>query len=160
MSHNCPPPPLPVTVYACGVEARLWISISLGCIVVFIWGGWFRWGVRSSNWLCVSIKYSAWPMGSLLEASLCVLRGHDTLTAARGANPALHSSHIALPPLVILATRTQAVQSITASPSFSFHCPPPSDSSSGQPFPAFHLSTLCLMLASSFFVSPLTPPCA
>lgn len=55
-------------------------------------------------------------MGSSLEASWCVLRGHKALTAARGANPALHSSHIALPPLVILLTRrTQAVQSITVS---------------------------------------------
>lgn len=84
---------------------------------MFIWGGWDEEGVSSSNWLCVSIKYSVWPMGSSLEASLCVLRGRKTLTAARGANPALHSSHIALPPL--LTTSTQAVQSITASPSFS-----------------------------------------
>lgn len=35
--------------------------------------------------------------------------------------------------------------------------PPPSyNTSSGQPLPACHLSTLCLMLASSFFVSPLS----
>lgn len=34
--------------------------------------------------------------------------------------------------------------------------PPSSNTSSGQPLPARHLSTLCLMLASSFFVSPLS----
>lgn len=52
--------------------------------------------------------------------------GHKAVTAARGANPTLHSSHIALPPLVILlTTRTQAVQSITALPSFSFLRPLP-----------------------------------
>lgn len=94
---------------------------------------------------------------------VCVFSGgRRALTAARGATPALHSSHIVLPPIaVLLATRTQAAQSITASPSSSpssFHCPPPSDSSSGQPLPAFHLSTLRLMLASSFSVTPPPPP--
>lgn len=99
-------------------------------------------------------------MGPSLEASLCVLRGHKALTAARRANSALHSSHIALAPVaILLMRRTQAVQSITASPSFSSPRLPPSDSSSGQPLPAFHLSTLRLMLASSFSVSPPTPQC-
>lgn len=87
----------------------------------------------------------------------CVLRGHKALTAARGANLAFHSSH---PPIAVLLTmRTRAVQSITASAIFSFHRPPPSDSHFGQPLPAFHLSTLRLMLASSFSVRPPTPRC-
>lgn len=112
-------PLLPITVCACGV---FWISISPGCIVVFIWGGWVGEGVSSSNWLCVcqsNIQCDQWAAHRRLV--WCVLRGHRALTAARGANPALHSPHIVLPPLVILlTTRTQAVQSITASPS-----PPP-----------------------------------
>ncbi|CAB1422841.1 unnamed protein product, partial [Pleuronectes platessa] len=70
-------------------------------------------------------------------------RGHKALTAARGANSALHPSHTVLPPIVILSTtRTQAAQSITASPSSSSSsssflcCPPPSDSSSALPLKA------------------------
>lgn len=120
-------------------------------------GGWASRGVTSSDWLRVSIKYSAWPTHSPPVARWCILRRHEALTAARGADPALHSSHVAVSPFIIrLMRRTQAVQSISASP-FSFYRPPPSSSSSGQPLPALHLSTLRLMWASSFSVSPLTP---
>lgn len=88
-------------------------------------GGWASPGDTSSDWLRASIKYSAWPMHSPPVARWCILRRHKALTAACGANPALHSSHVAVSPFIIrLMRRTQAVQSISASP-FSFYRPPP-----------------------------------
>lgn len=64
--------------------------------------------------------------------------------------PSLPPSHVAVSPFIIrLRRRTQAAQSISALP-FSFDRPPPSSFSSGQPLPAFHLSALRWMQASSF----------
>lgn len=140
-SEPPPPPSCHPCLRACGVKLLFEFQSAQGTLLFIGRGGWASQGVSRSDWLRVSIKYSAWPTRTPPVA----LRRHKALTAAHGANPALHSSHVAFPPFIIrLMRRTQAAQSISALP-VSFYRPPPSSSFSGQPLPPFHLSTLRLM---------------
>lgn len=101
-------------------------------------------------------------MGGSLEASWCVLRGAQCFNCCpRGEPCPPFFTHTALPsprhPLQNGNTGSTINNSRTLfllpPPSSSF-LPPCADSSSGQPLPAFHLSTLRLKLASSFSVNP------
>lgn len=161
MSHNCHPPFCPSLSVPVASRLAFEFQSAQDALLCLFEGDGSEGGggVSSGNWSCFAIRIQRDQWAAHVRLVGAFSGGHEALTAARGANPALHSSHIAFPPLVILLTpRTQAAQSITASPSFSFHrlprSRPAADSSSGQPLPAFHLSTLRLMLASSFSVNP------
>lgn len=146
VSLPSPPPPRCPCLGACGVRLLSEFQ-SAQATLLFIGGGRDGGGgglAGATGCVCQSHiqrdRRSAhrWLVGA-------VSGGHEALTAARGANPALHSSHVAVSPFIIrLMRRTQAAQSISAR-AFSFYRPPPSSSSSGQPLPPFHLSTVRLM---------------
>lgn len=121
MDPSEPPPPLPAIPVSLPVASSSSLNFNQpGVHCCLLEGGWAGRGVSGRDWLRASIKYSARPV-----AACCVLRRRRALSTARGANPALHSSHVAVPPFIIrLTRRRQAVQSISAFP-FSFYRPPP-----------------------------------
>lgn len=126
MSHNCRRPPSAIAVSACGVKASLlnfnqpWVHCCVfdaGCggdgldrMFTEIAGG-----VCQSNIQCDQ-GTAHWRLVGAFSGE-----GHQALTAACGAKPNPPFSTHPLGVLLLLTVTTQAVQSITAWPSFSPH---------------------------------------